>query len=105
MEVVFKALGEPRRVAILKLIGNREMRAGDIAERFNLSRPAISQHLRVLTKAKLLNERREGTSRLYRLRPEGFAQMRAFIDQFWDIRLARLKHAVETDKRNRRRDK
>lgn len=103
MHAVFKALAEPRRLAILRLIGSREMRAGDIADRFKLTRPAISQHLRVLTEAKLLIERREGTRRLYRVRREGFAELRGFLDEFWDARLARLKHAVESDGRKMRR--
>ena len=90
-----KALAEPRRVAILSLIRRRELRAGQIAENFKTTRSAISQHLRVLTKAGLLSERRRGTSRLYRLRAEGFSQLRALLDTFWEDGLARLKSEAE----------
>jgi DNA-binding transcriptional ArsR family regulator len=92
---VLRALAEPRRVAILSLIRRRELRAGQIAENFKTTRSAISQHLRVLTKAGLLSERRRGTSRLYRLRSEGFAQLRALLDTFWEDGLARLKSEAE----------
>jgi DNA-binding transcriptional ArsR family regulator len=103
MQAVLKALAEPRRVAILELVATGEMRAGDIADRFETTRPAISQHLRVLTEAGLLVERREGTRRLYRVRTEGFAELRDFLDLFWDQRLATLKEAVEAKvKRSRR---
>ena len=98
-----KALAEPRRAAILRLIGDREMRAGDIADGFDLTRPAISQHLRVLTDAGLLVERREGTRRLYRVRTERFAELVDFLDHFWDVRLSKLKSEVESDVRRRRR--
>jgi DNA-binding transcriptional ArsR family regulator len=75
----------------------RELRAGDIAKRFRTTRPAISQHLRVLTKAGLLSERRHGTSRFYRIRPEGFGELRALLDSFWDDKLTRLKRAAEAE--------
>src|SRR5580765_4193934 len=86
---VLRALAEPRRVAILSLIRRRELRAGQIAENFSTTRSAISQHLRVLTKAGLLSERRRGTSRLYRLRLEGFTELRSMLDTFWEDALAR----------------
>lgn len=97
---MLRALAEPRRLAILRLIRRREMRAGQIAENFNTTRSAISQHLRVLTKSGLLAERRRGTSRLYRLRLEGFAELRSMLDTFWEDALARLKS--EAEKQNRR---
>jgi len=99
---VLRALAEPRRVAILKLVGRRELRSGQIAENFRTTRSAISQHLRVLTRAGLLNERRRGTSRLYRMRPEGFAQVRALLDVFWEDGLARLKKEAEEHARSER---
>ncbi len=101
-QTVLKALAEPRRVAILKLIRSREMAAGDIARRFQTTRPAISQHIRVLVRAGLVTERRERTRRLYRIRPEGFATVRSFLDSFWDDRLTRLKSAIEDDRARRR---
>ena len=97
---VLRALAEPRRVAILSLIRRRELRAGQIADNFDTTRSAISQHLRVLTKAGLLSERRRGTSRLYRLRAEGFSQLRALLDTFWEDGLARLKSEAEKDARS-----
>lgn len=80
-----------------------ELRAGDIARRFELTRPAISQHLRALADAKLVAERREGTSRFYRIRTEGFEDLRDFIDGFWKQRLASLKFAVEEEALRKRR--
>src|SRR5580704_5315624 len=97
---VLRALAEPRRVAILKLIRRRELRAGQIADNFSSTRSAISQHLRVLTKAGLLSERRRGTSRLYRLRAKGLAQLRALVDTFWEDGLARLKSEPEKQARS-----
>jgi DNA-binding transcriptional ArsR family regulator len=92
---VLKALAEPQRVAILRLVHAQELPAGEIAKRFSSTRQAVSQHLRLLTDAGLLEERREGTRRLYRLRPEAFAQLRDFLGTFWDERLGSLKREVE----------
>jgi DNA-binding transcriptional ArsR family regulator len=100
-QVSLRALAEPKRVAILKLIRSRELAAGEIASRFKTTRPAISQHIRVLVKAGLVSERRERTRRLYRVRPEGFAAVRSFLDTFWDDKLTRLKTAIEADGRRR----
>ena len=80
-----------------------ELRAGDIARRFKLTRPAISQHLRALAEAKLISQRREGTSRLYRIRTEGFEDLRGFVDKFWTDRLTSLKIAVEEEAMRTRR--
>jgi DNA-binding transcriptional ArsR family regulator len=103
MQSVLKALAEPRRVAILTLLQGGEMRAGDIAEQFDTTRPAISEHLRVLTDAGLLVLRREGTRRIYAVRTEGFAELRNFLDGFWDKRLASLKAAAEREARKKAR--
>jgi DNA-binding transcriptional ArsR family regulator len=97
MQAVLKALAEPRRVEILKLLAGGEMRAGEIADRFETTRPAISEHLRVLVEARLLVQRREGTRRIYAVRNEGFAELRAFLDQFWDDRLDPLKAVAERE--------
>jgi len=99
MQAVLKALAEPRRVAILKLVVGRELPAGEIARRFKTSRPAISQHLRVLTAAGLLVQRRAGTLRLYRARPETMAELRAYLDGFWAEGLTALKREVEAEAR------
>jgi len=103
------ALAEPRRREILSLVRDKEMSAGEIASRFDVSRPAVSQHLGVLREADLLGERREGARRIYRARPEGLAGLRDFLDGFWTERLERLRLAAELeqqrrDKRGKRRD-
>jgi DNA-binding transcriptional ArsR family regulator len=86
----------------LRLVWSHELAATDIADRFpDVTRPAISQHLTVLKEAGLLVERREGTRRLYRARPEGLAEVQAFLDEFWGDRLERLKHAAEHEQRRR----
>ena len=103
MHVILKALAEPRRVAILTVVrSGHEMRAGEIARHFRSTRSGISQHLRVLTIAGLLCERRQGTRRLYRLRREGFGELRAFLDRFWEESLSRLKREVENEARRER---
>jgi DNA-binding transcriptional ArsR family regulator len=101
MQDVLKALAEPRRQEILKLVSLNEMASGEIAAHFAVSRPAISQHLQVLKAAGLVNERRVGTKHLYQARPEGLAEVRAFLEDFWDDALARLALAAEReDRRN-----
>jgi len=97
-----QAMGDPTRFAILHLVRTRELAAGEIARKFDVTRPAISQHLRILRRAGLLTERREGTKRLYSLRPEGLDQLRSFIEEFWDVRLLRLKRAAEAAERRRK---
>ena len=77
------------------------MAAGEIASHFDVTRPAISQHLRVLKDAGLLDERRDGTRRIYRIRLQGLEELRAFIDQFWGERLALLKHVAEAEEGRR----
>src|SRR6266568_8312172 len=95
---VLNALADPRRRAILHLVRDVERPAGDIAARFpEVTGPAISQHLRVLREAGLLDERRAGTRRLYRARPEGLRELRAWIREFWGDALEDLKEAFESD--------
>ena len=97
---VIEAIAEPRRREILRLVRDAEMPAGEIAARFSdVTRPAISQHLRVLREAGLVGERRDGTRRLYRARPEGFASLREFLGSFWDERLGVLKREAESEER------
>jgi DNA-binding transcriptional ArsR family regulator len=95
MDAALHALVEPRRRAILALLREDELSAGDIAARFPVSWPAISQHLGVLKTAGLVAERREGTRRLYRARPEGLVELRAYLDGFWAAGLERLKSEAE----------
>jgi DNA-binding transcriptional ArsR family regulator len=103
VEEVIRAIAEPNRRRILQLVSSRELSAGEIAARFEISRPAVSQHLTVLRGAGLVSERRDGTRRLYSLRPEGFADLRSFLETFWDEGLERLKEAAETEEGRRRR--
>jgi DNA-binding transcriptional ArsR family regulator len=101
MQTAFEALVEPRRREILALIREEELPAGEIAGHFEVTRSAISQHLRVLREAGLVSERRDGTRRLYRARPEGLAAVRAFVDDFWTDRLAALKREAEHEQRRK----
>ena len=102
MERALRAVAEPRRREILALVADQELPSGQIAAHFEVSRPAISQHLRVLREAGLVSERRQGTRRLYRARPEGMAELRAYLESFWDSGLARLAGLAE--ERQRRLD-
>lgn len=99
MEAALKAIAEPRRRQILRLVREGEMSAGEIASHFDVTRSAVSQHLRVLKDAGLLAERRKGTRRIYRMRPEGLAELREFIDGFWDVHLLALKREAEAEER------
>jgi DNA-binding transcriptional ArsR family regulator len=100
VDAALQAIAEPRRRAILQLVSSQELPAGAIASHFAITRPAISQHLRVLEDAGLVTVRREGTRRLYRARPEGLDELRAFFEQLWDDSLARLKDAIEATPRS-----
>ena len=105
MQDVLDAIAEPRRREILALVRQRELAAGEIAARFDVSRPAISQHLGVLKGAGLLTERRDGTRRLYRARPEGLGDLREFLEEFWTDRLDVLAREAEREERGRKRDR
>jgi DNA-binding transcriptional ArsR family regulator len=101
VDAPLRALAEPRRRAILRLVWSQELPATDIADRFpDVTRPAISQHLRVLKEAGLLAERRDGTRRLYRARPEALIDVRAFFEQFWDTRLDTLRDEAEREEKD-----
>ncbi len=102
MEAALRAIAEPRRRQILRLVRDEEMSAGEIASHFEVTRSAVSQHLRVLKDAGLLAERRHGTRRIYRIRPDGLAELREFIDGLWEIKLATLKRVAEAEERRRR---
>ena len=101
METALKAIVEPRRRAILRLVLDDELSAGEIASHFDVTRPAVSQHLSVLKEAGLVDERRNGTRRLYRARPEGLAELKTFLDEFWDEKLAVLKREAEREERKK----
>jgi len=101
MEAALKALAEPRRRRILMLVRDGELSAGEIAAHFEVSRPAVSQHLTVLREAGLVDEGRNGTRRLYRSRPEGLAELKAFLEGFWDERLETLRREAEREEKER----
>jgi DNA-binding transcriptional ArsR family regulator len=98
----FAALGEPRRREILRLVSSKELSVGEIARRFDVSPPAITQHQRVQKEAGLVTERRDGTKRLYRSRPETIAQLWASLEVFWSESIRTLKAAAEHEEQQRR---
>ena len=93
-----KAIAEPRRRAILRLVAHDELAAGEIAASFDVTRTAVSQHLAVLRAAGLLTERRDGTRRLYRARAEGLDSLRQFLDEMWAASLDRARLLVEAER-------
>jgi DNA-binding transcriptional ArsR family regulator len=95
---VLRALAEPRRRAILQLVASEELAAGQIAATFEVSRTAVSQHLTVLKEAGLLNERREGTRRFYRARPEALDRLRQLLDQMWASSLDVARRLAERER-------
>jgi DNA-binding transcriptional ArsR family regulator len=105
VQATLDALAEPRRRQILDLVRERELAAGEIAANFEVSRPAISQHLGVLKQAGLVIERREGTKRLYQARPEGLADLRDFVNDFWSDRLDVLTREAPREERRRKRER
>lgn len=99
LELALRAIAEPRRREILLLVKQGELSSGEIASRFDVTPPAISQHLKVLVEAGLVSLRRQGTRHLYRTRPEGLEELRAYLEDFWDEGLRLLKAAAETEER------
>jgi DNA-binding transcriptional ArsR family regulator len=97
------ALGDPTRRAVLKLLRNGPMPVTDIAERFPISRPAISQHLRVLKDAGLVTDTAVATRRLYQINPDAFVSLRAYFDDFWTAALEGFKERAEKRRAPRRR--
>ena len=89
-EAALRALADPRRRRMLELAWDRERSPSDLARRCQLSRPATSQHLKVLREAGLVSARLEGNRRFYRVQAGRVAELRAMLDQFWGSRLARL---------------
>jgi DNA-binding transcriptional ArsR family regulator len=98
-----RALAEPRRRAILQLVAHEELPAGQIAAAFEVTRPAVSQHLAVLKNAGLVSERRDGARRLYRARPEGLAALREMLDSMWASALDVARQLVEDEAGSRKR--
>ena len=89
------ALGDPTRRAIFERLADRPLAVGELARELPVSRPAVSQHLKVLKDAGLVLDRSAGTRRIYQVDPEGLRELRAYLDQFWSKALDAYKAAVE----------
>jgi len=96
---LFEAIAQPKRREMLRMLAADELSAGEVAARFAVTQPAISQHLKVLKASGLVQERRAGTRRLYSLRPEGFADLHSFLADVLPAGLDRLKQAAEAEQR------
>jgi DNA-binding transcriptional ArsR family regulator len=99
LDQAFKAIAEPRRREILRLLAASELTSGEIAAQFDVTGPAISQHLGVLAEAGLVSVRREGTKRIYRALPQRINEIQAYLADFWATGLERLKAAAEQEER------
>jgi DNA-binding transcriptional ArsR family regulator len=97
-DAVLRALAEPRRREMLRLVRDEPRSVGEIAEQFDITQQAVSQHLQVLKEAGLVGVRKDGQRRLYLVRPEGLATLDAFLAELWPVGLERLKQAVEGDR-------
>jgi DNA-binding transcriptional ArsR family regulator len=91
----FSALADPTRRIIFERLAERPQAVGELARGLPVSRPAVSQHLKVLKEAQLVIDRREGNRSIYQVNPDGLAVLRAYLDQFWKRALAAYKVAVE----------
>jgi DNA-binding transcriptional ArsR family regulator len=89
------ALGDPTRRAIFERLAEGPLAVGELARDLPVSRPAVSQHLKVMTDGRLVAARREGNRRIYRLDPDGVALLRAYLDRFWSKAMTAYKDAVE----------
>ena len=98
MDAALKAIAGPRRRQILTLVRDGELTAGEIAAHFDVTRPAVSQHLKVLKDVGLVTDRREGTRRLYQVDAAGLAVLRTYLDQFWERSLAAFETATREEK-------
>jgi DNA-binding transcriptional ArsR family regulator len=103
MDAKLRALADETRREILALVWEGERSAGDIADRFDMSRPAVSQHLNVLLACDLIAVRREGTRRLYIANHRAIADLRGELETFWDTSLRRLQVDALSEKRTRRK--
>ena len=93
----FAALGDPSRRELFERLARRPLPVGELAAHLPISRPAVSQHLKVLEDAGLVRHERQGTRRIYRIDPAGIEAMRGYLDRFWDRALAAFKRAAEED--------
>jgi DNA-binding transcriptional ArsR family regulator len=94
----FAALADPTRRQVFERLARKSLSVGELAARLPVSRPAVSQHLKVLQNAGLVTHDREGTRRVYRVDPRGIEAMRSYLDRFWDRALAAFKAAAEREK-------
>ena len=101
LDFALHAIAEPHRRKILRIVQSRELSAGEIASQFEVTRPAISQHLKVLADAGLVTVRKQGTRVLYRTRPEGLAELKRFLDELWDDSLQLLKQEAEAEEKEK----
>jgi DNA-binding transcriptional ArsR family regulator len=99
------ALADPSRRAIFEQLARRPLAVGQLAEHFPISRPAVSQHLRVLGEAKLVLHERHGTQNVYRIDPAGLQALRRYLDALWDRALPDLKAAAESTYRPSRKER
>ncbi|MBF6604131.1 MAG: winged helix-turn-helix transcriptional regulator [Chloroflexi bacterium] len=97
LDETLRALAEPRRRAILQLVVDRELPAGEIAAHYAVTRSAVSQHLQLLKAAGLVRERRAGVRRLYRASPDGLRELRAYLDELWGESLEAARALVEAE--------
>jgi DNA-binding transcriptional ArsR family regulator len=97
-----QALGDPTRRSVLEELRAGPRAVGEIAARLPVSRPAVSQHLRVLKEAGLVTERKNGTRHLYRVDPDGLAEVREYLEGFWEEALANFKAAAEQEERRKK---
>jgi len=94
---ILRALAEPRRQAMLRLVRDQPRSVGEIARHFDVTQQAVSQHLQVLKEAGLVDVHRQGQRRLYAVRPDGLQALEDFLAELWPAGLTRLKEAVESD--------
>ena len=100
---VLEALGDPTRRAVFELLAEQPLAVGELARRLPVSRPAVSQHLRVLRDAGLVTDRPEGTRRVYSVNPAALEELRTYVEGFWRKTLASFKKATEDKASERRR--
>lgn len=102
---VLDALGDPTRRQVLEALAAGPLPVGELAARLPVSRPAVSQHLKVLKGAGLVVDRAEGTRRLYQANPQGLEALRRWLDRFWDQALASFQRVAEEEDRRARRER
>jgi DNA-binding transcriptional ArsR family regulator len=98
----FTALADPTRRAIFERLAERPSPVRELADELPVSRPAVSQHLKVLKEAGLVVDHADGARRIYQLDPDGVAALRGYLDQFWNQALVAFKRAVEQDQKEKR---